>query len=136
MPEVTTGQETDQETHGDPRGPEERTHDAAGRGAASRAVLRETVALVDVEIVAGEGTAQEQAAVVMAFDEAHIPRPLIVGRARAVSGGGVPLDSRPLTLESDHRQVDTHVANLTPRLAGVTLGAARTGLASRARRRV
>ena len=75
--------------------------------------------------MAREGAAQQQAPIVMAFDETYIPRPLVLsaaGFARAVSGGRIPPDSRPLSIEPDQCQVETHAANLTPRPANVTLG--------------
>ena len=103
---MTACEDADEEAHRDPRGPEERVEDAAGRGAVSRPLLREPVTLVDVEIVAREGTAEEQATVVMAFDEPDVSRPLVVGLARAVSRGGVRPDSGLLAIESDHCNVE------------------------------
>jgi hypothetical protein len=65
------------------------------------------VALVYVDVVAGERTTQQQASVVVAFDKSDFLRP--ASRAsRSFLRVGVPVHGAALALESDNRDLETH----------------------------
>jgi hypothetical protein len=123
--DVSANDGTEQEPHRDPWRAAEDSQEPSGRSALTRALLRNPIPLVDIEVMTSERAAQQEPPIVVAFDKPDVPRPLSLGElaagpTRAVSRGRVSLDCRPLSIERDHRQIETHAANLTPRPAGVT----------------
>jgi hypothetical protein len=87
---------------GDARGAREDANQAPGDGSL-RPPLRNVVALIDVEIVPGEHSAQQQAPIVVAFDEADLVHPR--GICRAVLRDRISGHRGAISGELDHCEV-------------------------------